>query len=79
MTKENVNQGNPYKNTEIIYSLIVNINGTKKITGIFFPNFNTIVKIKLNIKDNKIINNKKTIKKFLVSSKTKKGFLTQNK
>ena len=79
MIRENVNQGNPYKNIEIIYSLIVNINGIKKITGILFPNFNTIVKIKLNIKDNKIINNKKTIKKFLVSSKTKKGFLTQNK
>ena len=37
-----------------------------------------IVKIKLKIKDNKIINNKKTKKKFFVSSKTKKGFLSQN-
>ena len=79
MIRENVNQGNPYKNIEIIYSLIVNINGIKKITGILFPNFETIVKIKLKIKDNKIINNKKTGKKFLVSSKTKKGFLIQNK
>ena len=57
----------------------MNINGTKKIIGIFFPNFKIIVNIKLKIKDNKIINNKKTRKKFFVSSKTKKGFLTQNK
>ena len=33
----------------------------------------------LKIKDNKIINNRKTRKKFFVSSKTKKGFLTQIK
>ena len=57
----------------------MNINGTKKIIGIFFPNFEIIVNIKLRIKDNIIINNKKTRKKFFVSSKTKKGFLTQNK
>ena len=57
----------------------MNINGTKKITGVFFPNFEIIVNIKLKIKDNKIINNTKTRKKFFVSSKTKKGFLTQNK
>tara|TARA_A100001011_G_scaffold144389_1_gene152560 strand:+ start:1211 stop:1399 length:189 start_codon:yes stop_codon:yes gene_type:complete len=62
-----------------VYSLIVNINGIKKIIGIFFPNFEIIVKIKLKIKDNKIINNKKTGKKIFVSSKTKKGFLIQNK
>ena len=55
------------------------INGTKKIIEIFFPNFKIIVNIKPKIKDNKIINNKKTRKKFFVSSKTKKGFLTQNK
>ena len=66
-TKENVNQGNPQKNTEITYSLTVNIKGTKKIIGIFFPNFKIIVKIKLKINDNKIINNKKTKKKFFVS------------
>ena len=58
---------------------MVNINGIKKIIGIFFPNFEIIVNIKLKIKDNKIINNKKNKKKFLVSSKTKKGFLIQNK
>ena len=57
----------------------MNINGTKKIIEIFFPNFKIIVNIKPKIKDNKIINNKKTRKKFFVSSKTKKGFLTQNK
>jgi len=57
----------------------VNINGIKKIIGIFFPNLKIIVNTKLKIKDNKIINNKKTRKKFFVSSKTKKGFLTQNK
>ena len=62
-----------------MYSLIVNINGIKIITGILFPNFEIIVKIKLKIKDNKIINNKKTRKKFYVSSKIKKGFLIQNK
>ena len=43
----------------MIYSVIVNINGIRKIIGIFFPNFEIIVKIKLKIKDNKIINNKK--------------------
>ena len=57
----------------------MNINGTKKSVGIFFPNFKIIVNIKLKIKDNKIINNKKIRKKLFVSSKTKKGFLTQNK
>jgi len=57
----------------------VNINGIKKNIGIFFPNFEIIVNIKLIIKDNKNINNIKTRKKFFVSSKTKKGFLTQNK
>ena len=57
----------------------MNINGIKKITGIFFPNLEIIVNTKPKIKDNKIINNKKIRKKFLVSSKTKKGFLTQNK
>jgi len=57
----------------------VNINGIKKIIGIFFPNLEIIVNTKLRIKDNKIINNKKTRKKFFVSSKTKKGFLSQNK
>ena len=65
--------------TEIINSVIVNIDGIKKIIGIFLPNFEIIVNIKLKIKDNKIINNRKTRKKFFVSSKTKKGFLTQNK
>ena len=55
------------------------INGIKKNIGIFFPNFKIIVNIKLRIKDNKIINNRKTKKKFFVSSKTKKGFLSQNK
>ena len=79
MTKENVNQGNPQKITEIIYSVIANINGIRKNIGIFFPNFEIIVKIKLKIKDNNIINNRKTRKKIFVSSKTKKGFLTQNK
>ena len=64
---------------EIIYSLIVNINGIKKIIGIFFPIIEINVKTKLKIKDNKIINNKKIRKKFFVSSKTKKGFWTQNK
>ena len=63
----------------MIYSLIVNINGIKNIIGIFFPNFDIIVNIKLKIKDNKIINSKKTRKKFFVSSKTKKGFFTHNK
>ena len=63
----------------MIYSLIVNINGIKKIIGIFLPSFEIIVNIKLRIKDNKIINNKKNRKKFFVSSKTKKGFLIQNK
>ena len=57
----------------------MNINGIKKIIGIFFPNFKIIVNIELKIKHNKIINNKKTRKKFCVSSKIKKGFLTQNK
>ena len=79
MTKENVNHGKPQKITEIIYSVIVNINGIKKNIGIFFPNFEIIVNIKLKITDNKIINNRKIKKKFFVSSKTKKGFLTQNK
>ena len=55
------------------------INGIKKKIGIFFVNFEIIVNIKLKIKDNKIINNRKTRKKFFVSSKTKKGFLSQNK
>ena len=55
------------------------MNGIKKIMGMFFPNLKIIVNTKLRIKDNKIINNKKTRKKFLVSSKTKKGFLIQNK
>ena len=57
----------------------MNINGIRKIIGIFLPIFKTSVNIKLKITDNDIINNKKTKKKFLVSSKTKKGFLTQNK
>ena len=57
----------------------MNINGIKSIIGIFFPNLEIIVNTKLKIKDNKIINNKKTRKKFFVSSKTKKGFLIQNK
>ena len=57
----------------------MNINGIRKIIGIFFPNFKIIVKIRLNITDNNIISNKNTKKKFLVSSKIKKGFLTQNK
>tara|TARA_A100000164_G_C21210890_1_gene453783 strand:- start:202 stop:375 length:174 start_codon:yes stop_codon:yes gene_type:complete len=57
----------------------VNINGIRKIIGIFFPNLKIIVKTKLKITDNNIINNKKTKKKFLVSSKTKNGFLTQNR
>ena len=57
----------------------MNINGSKKSIGIFFPKFEIIVNIKLKINDNKIINNRKTRKKFFVSSKTKKGFLTQNK
>ena len=57
----------------------MSINGIKKITGIFFPNLEIIVNTKLRIRDNKIINNKKTRKKIFVSSKTKKGFLTQNK
>ena len=64
---------------DIIYSLDMNISGIRIIIGIFFPNFKNIVKIKLNITDNNMINNKKTIKKFLVSSNTKNGFLTQNK
>ena len=58
---------------------MVNINGIKRIIGIFLPNFEIIVNTKLKIKDNKIINNKKTRKKFFVSSKTKKGFFTHNK
>ena len=45
----------------------------------FFPNLEISVNTKLRIKDNMIISNKKTRKKFFVSSKTKKGFLTQNK
>ena len=57
----------------------MNINGIRKIIGIFFPNLKNIVKIKPKIIDNNIISNKKTRKKFLVSSKTKKGFLIQNK
>ena len=57
----------------------MNINGIKKNIGIFFPNLKIIVNTKLRIKDNKIINNKKTRKKFFVSSKIKKGFLIQNK
>ena len=57
----------------------MNINGIKKIIGIFFPNLEIIVNTKLRIKDNMIINNKKTRKYFFVSSKTKKGFLIQNK
>ena len=57
----------------------MNINGIKKIIGIFFPILEIIVNTKLRIKDSKIINNKKTRKKFFVSSNTKKGFLTQNK
>ena len=47
--------------------------------GIFFPIFKIIVKIKPKITDKNNINNKNTRKKFLVSSKTKKGFLIQNK
>ena len=74
-----MNQGNPYRNIDIIYSLDVNINGIRKIIGIFFPNDKIIVNIKLKVTDNNIISNKKTKKKLLVSSKTKKGFLTQNK
>ena len=62
-----------------MYSLIVNINGIKKIIGIFFPNLRIVVNTRLKIKDNKTINNRKTRKKFLVSSKTKKGFLIQNR
>ena len=57
----------------------MNINGIRKIIGIFLPIFKTSVNIKLKITDNDIINNKKTKKKFLVSSKTKKGFFAQNK
>ena len=57
----------------------MNIIGIRKIIGIFFPNLKIIVKIKPKIIDNNIISSKKTMKKFLVSSKTKKGFLTQNK
>ena len=74
-----MNQGNPYRNIDIIYSLDVNINGIRKIIGIFFPNVKIIVNIKLKVTDNNIISNKKTKKKLLVSSKTKKVFLTQNK
>ena len=62
-----------------MYSLDVNINGIRKIIGIFFPNLKIIVKIKPKITDKNIISNKNTRKKFLVSSKTKKGFLIQNK
>ena len=62
-----------------MYSVIVNINGIKTNIGIFFPNFAIIVNVKLKIKESKIINNRKTRKKIFVSSKTKKGFLTQNK
>ena len=58
----------------MIYSLIVNISGIKKIIGIFLPNFEIIVNIKLKIKDNKIINNKKNRKKFLFLQKQKKDF-----
>ena len=57
----------------------MNINGIRKIIGMFFPNFKIIVKTKLNNTDKNIISNKKTKKKFLVSSNIKKGFLTQNK
>ena len=57
----------------------MNINGIRKIIGIFFPIFKTSVNIKLKITDNNIISNRKDKKKLLVSSKTKKGFLTQNK
>ena len=57
----------------------MNISGIRNIIGIFFPNLIIIVKINPKITDNNIINNKKIRKKFLVSSKTKKGFLTQNK
>ena len=57
----------------------MNINGIRKIIGIFLPNFKITVNIKLKITDNNTISNKKTRKKFFVSSKTKKGFLTQNK
>ena len=57
----------------------MNINGIRKIIGIFVANLKIVVKVKPKIIDNNIINNKKTRKKFLVSSKTKKGFLTQNK
>ena len=57
----------------------MNINGIRNIIGIFFANLKIVVKVKPKIIDNNIINNKKTKKKFLVSSKTKKGFLTQNK
>ena len=64
---------------DIIYSLDVNISGIRMIIGIFFPNLKIIVKIKPKIIDKNIISNKKTRKKILVSSKTKKGFLIQNK
>ena len=57
----------------------MNINGINKIIGMFFPNLEISVNTKLRINDNMIISNKKTRKKFFVSSKTKKGFLTQNK
>ena len=57
----------------------MNINGIRKIIGIFFPNLKIIVKIKPKITDNNVISIKNTGKKFLVSSKTKKGFLIQNK
>ena len=53
---------------DIIYSLDVNINGIRKIIGIFFPNLKIIVNIKPKITDNNTISNKKTKKKFLVSS-----------
>ena len=46
----------------------MNINGIRKIIGIFFPNLKIIVKIKAKITDNNTISNKKTKKKFLVSS-----------
>ena len=55
------------------------IKGIRKIIEIFFPNLKIIVNIKPKITDNNIISNKNSKKKFLVSSKTKKGFLTQNR
>ena len=58
-----------------MYSLIVNINGIINITGIFFPNLKIVVKVKLKITDNKIINNKKNKKKIFCFFKNKKGIL----